>query len=96
MSTGNAPRADTGYDDLVDHLVQHSALDPQSAIRVVREVLLYFDETPETFVKRRHAELKKQGLANPETFQQITDELRHRRFAAPAFTERQIRRIIYG
>ena len=94
MSTGSAP--DELYDDLVNHLVQHSVLDRHDATRLVREVLLYFDEAPETFIKRRHAELQRQGLANPESFRQITGELQQRRFAAPLLTERQIRRIIYG
>ena len=64
--------------------------------RVVAEVLEYFSESLETFVARRHAELQAEELQNAEIFARIAAELRQRRFAAPALSERQIRRMIYG
>ena len=82
--------------DLLDHLGRHSALNRRDAARLVREVLAFFNETLEVFVKRRHVELQRQGLANPVIFEQIAGELRWWRLAAPRLSERQIRRIIYG
>ncbi len=66
------------------------------AARVVADVVGYFDETAEEFVRRRHAELQRRQLRNAEIWQLIATELAERRVAAPAFTERQLRRIVYG
>ena len=56
----------------------------------------YFDEPVEKYVRRRHGELQKAGLANPAIYQQIAAELTWWRVAAPRLSERQIRRVIYG
>ena len=66
------------------------------ALQLVGEVLAYFDEPLDAFVKRRHGDLQRAGLANPVIFTQIVDELRWWRIAAPTLTDRQVRRIIYG
>jgi hypothetical protein len=84
------------YEDLLGHLVRNFALSRPQANRLVREVLGYFNEPLEAYVKRRHGELQRQGLANPTIFVEIAGELRWWRLAAPPMTERQIRRIIYG
>jgi hypothetical protein len=85
-----------GLDELVDHVVRTTRLSPGEAARVVAEVLAYFSESAEEFVCRRHAELQAQELRNPEIFARLVGELAERRFAAPALTARQIRRLIYG
>ncbi len=82
--------------DLVEHLVRVSALPAPAAARLVAEVVHYFSEPVEEFVRRRHRELQGSGLTNVEIFRQLTDELPARRFAAPPLTERQLRRIVYG
>ncbi|WP_328326784.1 MULTISPECIES: hypothetical protein [unclassified Streptomyces] len=84
------------YDDLIDHLVRSSALQRGEAARVVLDVLAYFDETTEEFVRRRHRELQARGRTNPDIFQQISDELPHRAVAPPELSLRQLRRMIYG
>ena len=86
----------TGLDDLLDHLVRITPMGRNEALRVVGEVLAYFDEPVEKYVRRRHGELQKAGLANPAIFHQIATELTWWRVAAPALSARQIRRIIYG
>jgi len=63
---------------------------------VVADVLGYFSEPPEEFVRRRHRELKAGGFTNDRAFRQIADELPHRRYAPPEFSFRQLRRIVYG
>ncbi len=63
---------------------------------MVEDVLAWYGEDVETFVRRRHRELRDEGTANPDAFGLIAEELRTRRVAAPSRTTRQIRRIIYG
>ncbi len=82
---------------LADHLAKTSRLTASEARRLILEVISYFGETPEAFVVRRHQELKQiQGMANERIYERIGSELSNRLFAAPALTQRQIRRIIYG
>jgi hypothetical protein len=86
----------TTHDDLVDHLVRTTPLQRGEALRVVLDVLAYFDETAEGYVRRRHRELQARGLVNAEIFETITGELRHRTVAPPELSLRQLRRIVYG
>jgi len=86
----------TELDDLVAYLVRSSRLDRAEARRLVDEVLTYLDEQPEAFITRRHRELQGEGLANGEIFTRLSAELARRRFRAPDYSERQLRRIIYG
>lgn len=82
--------------ELVAYLVRTSRLSPAEAMRLVGEVLSFLDERPEEFVCRRHRALQADGLSNPEIFARLMAELRQWRFRAPAYSERQLRRIIYG
>ncbi|MFI1676985.1 MULTISPECIES: hypothetical protein [Streptomyces] len=84
------------HDDLVDHLTRSTPLQRGEALRVVQDVLAYFDETTEQFVRRRHRELQGQGLLNAAIFQQISADLEYRAVAPPELTLRQLRRIVYG
>ncbi|MFC5072180.1 hypothetical protein ACFPN0_11435 [Kitasatospora cinereorecta] len=84
------------YDDLIDHLVRSTALQRGEAARVILEVLAYFDETTEDFVRRRHRELQSGGLVNTEIFERIAAELPHRAVAPQELSLRQLRRIVYG
>lgn len=82
--------------ELVDYLARSSRLTPQEAARLVNEVLAFMSEMPEDFVRRRHLALQAQGLSNRAIYLQLMQELRALRFRAPEYSERQIRRIIYG
>ncbi|MEU6172972.1 hypothetical protein ABZ832_13735 [Streptantibioticus parmotrematis] len=84
------------HDDLIDHLVRTTPLRRGEAARVVLDVLAYFDESAEDFVRRRHWELQARGLANAEIFERIAEELPHRAVSPPEFSLRQLRRIVYG
>ena len=86
----------TGFAALVEHLERTTRLNQAEAERVVAEVLDYFSESLEGFITRRHAELQGEELRNPEIFSRLLTETRQRRFAAPALSERQVRRIVYG
>lgn len=82
--------------DLVDYLARTTRLERREAERLVDEVFAFLGEQPEPFVRRRHLELQRQGLANEAIFARLKQELSRRRFAAPAYTRRQLRRIVYG
>jgi hypothetical protein len=84
------------FDDLLAYLVRTSRLSRAEATRLVDEVLSFLDERPEEFVCRRHRVLQSQGLSNEQIFCRLASELRRRRFRAPDYSERQLRRIIYG
>ncbi|MCQ4082859.1 hypothetical protein NGB36_20195 [Streptomyces sp. RB6PN25] len=84
------------HEDLIDHLMRTTPLHRGEAARVVLDVLAYFDESTEEYVRRRHRELQSGGLANPEIFERITEELPHRAVAPPELSLRQLRRIVYG
>jgi len=84
------------YEDLIVHLTRTSPLGPGEAARVVAEVLTYFSEPVEEFVRRRHGELKARGLTNDEAFPRIVAELPTRCVAPPELSLRQLRRIVYG
>jgi hypothetical protein len=93
---GVVPGAERPFEDLIAHLIHTSALSPGEAERLIAEVVGYFSEPAEVFVRRRHIELRARGLANDRVFDQIAAELQQRRVAPPPYTLRQLRRIIYG
>nr|WP_206328016.1 hypothetical protein [Streptomyces sp. S3(2020)] len=84
------------HDELVDHLTRSTPLQRGEALRVIQDVLAYFDETTEDYVRRRHRELQAQGLVNAQIFERIEADLKYRAVAPPELTLRQLRRIVYG
>jgi hypothetical protein len=85
-----------GGDDLVGYLCRSSGLHPGEAERLVGEVLAYFSESLEQFVRRRHRELQAHGFKNDEIFDLIAGEVPDRRVMPPTLSRRQIRRMVYG
>ena len=90
------PSMSGDLDELVTYVARSSGLDPSQARRIVDDVLTYLSESPQAFVRRRHAALLRLGRRNDEIYQAIADELAERRFPAPPWSIRQIRRVIYG
>ena len=82
--------------DLVSYLVRTTRLTQPEAIRLIDEILSFLNDRPEEFVCRRHRELQAEGLSNPEIYERLRSELARWRFRAPDYTERQLRRLIYG
>jgi hypothetical protein len=82
--------------DLVDRVAGSTGLTPAEAARVVDDVLAWYREPVEEFVRRRHAHHRLYGKRNPEIFALIAAELGDRLVAAPPLSQRQLRRIIYG
>jgi hypothetical protein len=82
--------------DLVHHIVASTGLPEATATRVVADVAVYFGETVEEYVRRRHGELRERQRKNDEIWPQIAAEIGARRFRAPEMSERQLRRVVYG
>lgn len=82
--------------DLVSRVAASTGLSHGEAARVIADVVAYFDESVDVFVRRRHGHLQAYGMKNPQIFAQITAELARRVVAAPPLSERQLRRIVYG
>ena len=90
------PGAGRLYEDLIEYLTRTSPLSAGEAARVVADVLGYFAEPADEYVRRRHRELKARGLTNDEAFTRIAAELPLRRVAPPEYSARQLRRMVYG
>jgi hypothetical protein len=82
--------------DLIERVANSTGLTPAEAARVVEDVLAWYREPVQDYVRRRHAQHRLVGRRNPVIFTLIADELDGRLVAAPALSERQLRRIIYG
>ncbi len=96
LGSRSVPASPHPHEDLLAHLARTTALDQGEAARVVAEVLAYFAETTEEYVRRRHGELQARGLTNDRIFTRLGGELAARRVAAPQLTVRQLRRMVYG
>ena len=81
---------------LVDQLVMSQGLTPSRARHLIEEVLAYFDESVDAYVRRRHRELQFSGLKNDRIYDLIVAEVGEWRFPASGLSVRQVRRIIYG
>ena len=81
--------------DLVRYVVASTGLPQATAARLVSDVIGYFAETTEQFVRRRHAELRRRHR-NDQIWAIIAAELAGRPVAAPRTSQRQLRRIVYG
>ncbi|MGH3273111.1 MAG: hypothetical protein ACRDNZ_02145 [Streptosporangiaceae bacterium] len=82
--------------DLIDRVADSAGLTSAEAARVVQDVLAWYREPVEDFVRRRHAHLHLYGRRNPEIFGLIEAELAGRLVQAPPLSQRQLRRIVYG
>jgi hypothetical protein len=87
---------DDALAELLDRIELTTGLDRQQANRVVQDVLAFFGEGTDAFVRRRHGELRRRGLTNTAIYERIGSELASRRVTPPRLSERQIRRLIYG
>ncbi|KAA9153084.1 hypothetical protein FPZ12_035560 [Amycolatopsis acidicola] len=81
---------------LVRHVAGSTGLPAPVAERVIADVIAYFRETTEEFVRRRHSELRKRGRRNAEIWRIVAAELAERPVGAGELSERQLRRIVYG
>lgn len=95
------PAADRSYlssadPELVGQVAESAGLSAGEAARVVTDVVSWYSEPVEAYVRRRHAHYRVYGKRNPEIFALIAAELAGRVVAAPELSQRQLRRIVYG
>ncbi|TDQ50096.1 hypothetical protein EV188_11092 [Actinomycetospora succinea] len=82
--------------ELVRHVAASTGLPGEVAARVVADVVAFYSETTEEFVRRRHRELQARDRRNAEIWTVIADELAHRPVAPGEVSERRLRRMVYG
>ncbi len=82
--------------DLVGRVAATTGLSQGDAARVVADVVAFYAESTNDYVRRRHSELQRDGLKNPQIFARLQRELVGRVVAPPPLSERQLRRIVYG
>lgn len=82
--------------ELVSQVSASTGLSPGEAARVVADIVGWYREPVEEYVRRRHSYLRTYGRRNSEIFALIAAELDSRLVAAPELSERQLRRIVYG
>jgi hypothetical protein len=82
--------------ELIDRVADSAGLTTAEAGRVVQDILAWYREPVEDYVRRRHAHLHLYGRRNPEIFELIAGELAVRLVAPPPLSQRQLRRIVYG
>jgi hypothetical protein len=95
-SVGPTARPAAGDEELVDRIAESSGLSRNEARRVLADVLAWYREPVEDYVRRRHNEQQLQGQKNPAIFALIAAELAVRVVAPPQLSDRQLRRIVYG
>lgn len=83
-------------EELVQRIALSTGLPVSEAVRVIDDIIAWYDEPIEEYVRRRHAHLQLYGTRNAEAFRVIAEELRTRPVKAPHLSERQLRRIVYG
>jgi hypothetical protein len=93
VAGGHGERVDT---ELVRHVASSTGLPMPVAERVVADVVAYYSETTEQYVRRRHRELKNRDHRNEEIWTVIGGELAARTVAPGPVSHRQLRRIVYG
>lgn len=94
--TANPHHLQVADEELIERVAATTGLRTADAARVIDDVLAWYAEPVEDFVRRRHAHHQTYGKRNPEIFELIAQELAQRTVAAPVLTARQLRRIVYG
>jgi hypothetical protein len=82
--------------ELISLVSASTGLSAGEASRVVADIVGWYQESVDQYVRRRHAYLRTYGKRNTEIFALIAAELGDRLVAAPVLSERQLRRIVYG
>ncbi|MCO1577423.1 hypothetical protein M8C13_16830 [Crossiella sp. SN42] len=83
-------------EELVRHVAASTGLPAAVAARVVSDVIGYYAEPVEDYVRRRHRELRRRNRRNDDIWSIVAAELAARPVAAPRLSARQLRRMVYG
>jgi len=81
---------------LKDHLRRAYALDSSLSEQLWQDLLVFFQDDPQEYIRSRHLELQDQGFRNEEIYRQLAKDVQHHLFRGPKLSQRQIRRAIYG
>ncbi|MER7012708.1 hypothetical protein ABT324_14915 [Saccharopolyspora sp. NPDC000359] len=84
------------FDDLEEYVVLATGADRATANRLVHTIVENLNEPVDDYVRRRHRELQDCGYKNSKIWEFLRAELATRPLAPPRFSERQLRRIVYG
>jgi hypothetical protein len=87
---------DSYAQDLIRHVAASTGLDEATSTRIVADIVAYFGQTVEEYVRQRHEYLKGRNRKNDDIWPLIMKELATRRFRAGELSERQLRRMVYG
>ncbi|MBT0770780.1 hypothetical protein KIH74_17690 [Kineosporia sp. J2-2] len=83
-------------DEIVLRIAESLGIGQSEAQRVVSDVVDYYREPLDVWIRRRHRECKRERMRNPQIYELLQQEAAERVVAAPILSERQIRRIISG
>lgn len=83
-------------ENLVTKLLDNYDVERGVLTRLVADIWGLTDCGVEDYIRRRHAELQAKGMRNEAIYRRLAVEISQGRFASSGFSERQIRRIIYG
>lgn len=79
-----------------DYLMGQYDLTNRELESFLTDLFGFLQENPKQFVLRRHQELQDRKWPNSMIYTRIVKELEGSLFRSDEYTERQIRRIIYG
>ena len=82
--------------ELIQHLANVSGLPTSQLQHLIAEIVSYYSEPLEEYVRKRHHQLQSAGYSNALAFTRIQQEVQERRFPAAKLSERQLRRMVYG
>lgn len=82
--------------ELIRYVATTAGLGANEAVRVIADIVAWYRESVEAYVRRRHQQLQTRGVRNTDAYARIAAELRARVVAPPHLSERQVRRMIYG
>jgi hypothetical protein len=78
------------------YLEEKYGLKAEALELLLEDLWAFTEEGLEEFIRRRHAELQREGLRNEPIFKRLAAEAASGRFSRPAPSLRRLRRIVYG
>ena len=78
------------------YLEERYDLEPDELGLLLGDLWAFTEETTEEFIRRRHAELQREGLRNEVIYRRLSSEIAAGRYRSPPLSIRQVRRIVYG
>jgi len=83
-------------EQLLRHLETVTGLERPLLRKILSEIHAWYGADLAGWLRRRHAELQRQGMRNREIYPRLQQELRATLVRPTELSERQIRRLLYG